>query len=147
MPHRHRSPDTGAVRFYVDEDILGLGYGMMWLRHDVSTCGEAPFAEALPRGIKDPEWIPVVAELGLIAITNNRKIRTNPIEAGCAVSSGARVIGLAGKVANGTSWDKVALLTRHWRSIESFIDDNPRGPWWLSVTQSGTEPIPYRSER
>jgi hypothetical protein len=133
------------VRFYVDEDILGLGYGLMWLRHDVTTCAQPPFAERLPRGIADADWIPAVAELGLVAITNNRKIRTNPVEAGIAVASGARIIGLAGKAANGTSWDKATLLTRHWGAIESFIAEHPDGPWWLAVTQSGAGAAHYRT--
>ncbi len=89
------------MRFYAGEDILGLGYGFMWLRHEVSTCAQLPFAERLPRGIPDADWIPAVAELGMVAITNNRKTRTNPVEAGIAVASGARIIGPAGKAANG----------------------------------------------
>jgi hypothetical protein len=125
----------------------------MWLRHEVSTCAQLPFAERLPRGIPDADWIPAVAELGMVAITNNRKTRTNPVEAGIAVASGARIIGPAGKAANGTSWDKATLsaapqaaarsrlpllLTRHWHGIESSIAEHPDGPWWLAVTQFGT---------
>lgn len=43
--------------------------------------------------------IPAVAELGLVAITNNDKIRTNPVEARIALECGARIVGLEGKVA------------------------------------------------
>jgi hypothetical protein len=138
---------TAEFRFYVDEDILGVGHGMMWLRPDVVTCGRAPFTDRLARGTLDVDWIPVVAGLGLIAITNNHKIRTTPVEACVAVSSGARIIGLAGKSAQGTSWDKVTLLTRHWTAIEAFVDEHQAGPWWLAVSQTDVKPLEYRAPR
>jgi PIN like domain len=147
VPPEPKPRPHADFRFYVDEDILGVGYGMMWLRPDVTTCGREPFAERLPRGILDVDWIPVVADLGLIAITNNHKIRTHPVEAEVALSSNARMIGLAGKIAEGTSWDKVTLLTRHWRAIEAFVDDHPTGPWWLSVSQTEAKQVEYRAQR
>ncbi len=116
---------------------------MMWLRPDVIACGHQSVADSLPRGILDVDWIPVVAARGLIAITNNHKIRTTPVEASVAVSSGARMIGLAGKSAQGTSWDKVTLLTRHWGAIEKFVGEHPKGPWWLAVSQTAVTPREY----
>ncbi|MGH3824614.1 MAG: hypothetical protein ACRDRA_17540 [Pseudonocardiaceae bacterium] len=41
------------IRFYVDEDILGVGYALMWARPDAVTCGIEPVAEELPRGVLD----------------------------------------------------------------------------------------------
>lgn len=139
MPPEPRSRRFGDIRFYVDEDILGLGAGLMWLRPDVVTCGYEPVGDKLHRGMPDIEWIPAVAALGLIAITNNDKIRKNPIEAALCVQHGARIIGLAGKLAQRNTWDSVLLLARHWQSIENFVDTKPNGPWWLAVTQSGTD--------
>lgn len=138
-----RDPDS--VRFYVDEDILGIGYGMMWLRPDVTTCGQSPFAAQLPRGIHDVDWIPMTSALGLVAVTANSKIRTNPVEASVAVSCGARIIGLGGRSGQRTSWQTVTLLTRHWQAIETFIKENPEGPWWLSVTQAGIRQAEYNA--
>jgi hypothetical protein len=80
----------------------------------------------------------------LIAITNNDKIRTNPIEAGVALRCGARIIGLAGKTAQRNTWDRAMLLTRHWQSIGNHIESHPEGPWWLAVTQSGADPRRFR---
>lgn len=116
----------------------------MWLRSDVTTCGHPPVDGTLRRGMPDIEWIPAAAGLGLVAITNNDKIRTNPIEARVALDCGARIIGLAGKVAQRTTWDRAMLLTRHWQSIENFIEAHPAGPWWLAVTQSGADGRRFR---
>jgi hypothetical protein len=142
-PPRPRPRD--AVRFYVDEDILGLGYALMWMRGDVVTCGQPPFETDFPRGILDPSWIAKSAELGLIAITNNHKIRITPHEAQVAMSSGARLIGLAGKNAQRTTFDKARLLLSHWQAIETFIESNTAGPWWLSVNQTSVEQSSFKS--
>lgn len=136
-----------GIRFYVDEDILGVGYAMMWVRPDVVACGQMPFASRLPRGTFDVDWIQTVSDLGLVAITNNHKIRTNPVEAQVAVSCAARIVGLAGKSAQRSSWDKVTLLTRHWTAIEDYIEKHPAGPWWLAVTQTTVSARDYRPDR
>ncbi|HEV8562287.1 MAG TPA: hypothetical protein VGR06_38695 [Actinophytocola sp.] len=126
----------------MDEDIIELGNALMWLRPDVVTCGYEPVADHLHRGSSDVEWIPAVAELGLVAI--NDKIRTNPVEARIALESGARIVGLAGKVAQRSTWDRAVLLVRHWQAVENHIAAHPKGPWWLAVTQSGAEPRTFR---
>jgi hypothetical protein len=144
VPPEPRQRPPAGIRFYVDEDIIGLGNGLMWLRPDVATCGYAPVANTLHRGMPDVDWIPAVAELGLVAITNNDKIRTNPVEARVAVQCGARIVGLAGKVAQRSTWDRAVLLVRHWQAVENHIAAHPNGPWWLAVTQSGAEPRTFR---
>lgn len=144
MPLEPRRRPLPGIRFYVDEDIIGLGCGLMWLRPDVATCGLAPVNDTLRRGMQDVDWIPAMAKLGLVAITNNDKIRTNPVEAQVALRCGARIIGLAGKVAQRTTWDRAMLLVRHWQAIENFMDTHPEGPWWLAVTQSGADGRRFR---
>lgn len=144
MPPEPRPRPLEGIRFYVDEDILGIGYAAMWLRSDVVTCGVGQVATDLPRKIADVDWIPRVAARGWIAITGNRKIRTNPVEAGVAVGCGARIICFAGSAGNRTSWDKVDLLVRHWAAIENMIEREPARPWWLAVNASGVDAQPYR---
>lgn len=61
MPPEPRPRPVEGIRFYVDEDILGIGYALMWLRADVITCGVEPVADELPRQIQDIDWIPRVA--------------------------------------------------------------------------------------
>ena len=80
-----RSRSLEQIRCYVDEDILGVGYALMWVRPDAVTCGIEPVAEELPRGSLDIDWIPRVAAHGWVAITKNHKIRSNPVEAHVAV--------------------------------------------------------------
>lgn len=138
-----RSRPIEQIRFYVDEDILGVGYGLMWLRPDAVTCGISPIAKELPRGVLDIDWIPEVAARGWVAITKNHKIRTNPTEAKVAVETQARIVGFAGRSGNMTSWQMVTTLARHWAAIETQIDAAPTGPWWLSVSQT-TRLLDYR---
>jgi len=146
VPPEPQPRPISGVRFYVDEDILRIGYAMMWLRPDVVTCGvDALATTAFPRKIPDAEWIPRVAARGWVAITGNRKIRSNPLEAGVAVSCSARIMCFAGSAGNRTNWDKVSLLSRHWNAIENMIEREPAGPWWLAVSASGVNPQPYRT--
>jgi hypothetical protein len=139
-----RSRPIEQVRFYVDEDILGVGYALMWLRPDAVTCGIAPVAEELPRGILDIDWIPKVASRGWVAITKNHKIRTNPVEAQVAVKAQARIVGFAGGSGNMTSWQMATVLARHWTAIENQIVMAPTGPWWLSIS-STTRLLDFRA--
>lgn len=80
-----------------------------------------------------------------MAITKNHKIRTNPIEARAAITSQARIVGLAGRSGNASSWQMMTILARHWTAIENQIAAAPAGPWWLSVSSSTTSLLPYRS--
>jgi hypothetical protein len=77
VPPEPRPRPLEQIRFYVDEDILGVGYSLMWARPDAVTCGIEPVAEELPRGVLDIDWIPGVAAHGWVAITKNHKIRPN----------------------------------------------------------------------
>ena len=98
------------IRFSVDEDILGVGYALMWARPDAVTCGIEPVAEELPRGVLDIDWIPRVAAHGWVAITKNHKIRSHPVEARAAVEAEARIVGFAGRSGNMTSWQMMTTL-------------------------------------
>jgi hypothetical protein len=132
------------IRFYVDEDILGVGYALMWARPDAVTCGIEPVAVELPRGVLDIDWIPRVAAHGWVAITKNYKIRSNPVEARAAVEAEARIVGFAGRSGNMTSWQMMTTLTRHWTAIENQIASDPSGPWWLSVSSQRAGLLDYR---
>lgn len=132
------------IRFYVDEDILGVGYALMWARPDAVTCGIEPVAVELPRGVLDIDWIPRVATHGWVTITKNHKIRSNPVEARVAVEAEARIVGFAGRSGNMTSWQMITTLARHWTAIENQIASDPQGPWWLSVSGQKAGLLGYR---
>jgi hypothetical protein len=87
-----RFPHLDDVRFFVDEDLAGVGLALMGLRDDVVVGGHQPIEEFVPR--KDSDWIPVVAGRGWVVITNDRHIRTRPFEAQVAVDNKLRCVHL-----------------------------------------------------
>jgi hypothetical protein len=78
-----RPPCLDDVRFFVDEDLSGLGLGLMCLRNDVAVGGMEPVRELVPR--LDRDWIPVVAARRWVVITNDKHLRTRPDEAQLAL--------------------------------------------------------------
>lgn len=144
LPRRPIPRKLQDVRFYVDEDVIGFGYAMMWARTDTVTCGADVVADFLPRQIPDSQWIPIVAGRGWIAITGNRKIRESPVEAPIAHDAAARIVCIHDKRGVLATWDKVMQLARSWNQVSTFIASHPEGPWWLSVTPSGVGELPYR---
>lgn len=102
LPPEPRPRPLDGVRFYVDEDVLGLGLALAWSRQDTVVCGIEPLPDDLARGTPDPTWIPVVAARGWIAITGNARIRTHPEESRLAVEAGLRVVASAMRVGGPT---------------------------------------------
>ncbi len=86
------------VVYVVDENLLRLGKGILAIRYDTARFSESPLAELLPLGIDDPDWIPVVGDNGWILITNDRRIRTRPVEAELAIQHRLKVVHLHGKI-------------------------------------------------
>lgn len=144
LPPEPRPRPLGDVRFYVDEDVLGLGYALAWARQDTIVCGLPPLADDLGRGTVDQDWIPIVAARGWIAITGNARIRTNPAEAHVATDAGLRAICIVDSRGRADTWQKLAQLARWWSSLETFVAVNPRGPWWVNVLPSGLAERAYR---
>ncbi len=143
-PRAPRARRYEDIRFYVDEDMLGFGYSMMWARTDTVTCGEVLVGAELPRQTPDVEWIPIVAGHGWVAITGNDAIHSSPIEAPVARRAKARIVCLHDSRGQLSTWGKLCQLAQHWQQIENFIADHPEGPWWLSVTRSGIRELDYR---
>ena len=67
------------ARFFVDENDLALGKALDAEHGDVVYPGHPDLPE-VPRGALDDEWLPVVAEKGLVVITRDKKIRYRPAE-------------------------------------------------------------------
>lgn len=64
------------LRFFVDETSLGIGKALAIVRTDVVHTGHPWISHRIPLGAKDPDWMPVVAELGLAVISRDRRIKT-----------------------------------------------------------------------
>jgi len=128
------------ARFFVDEDLSGLGLALMRLRRDVALGGRQPASAVLPKD--DPDWIPIVAALGLVVITNDRRIRTRPGEADVAEQAGLRCVHLRPRDKNPTQWDFLLQLTAHWRVVDA-LPETP-GPIWLQLHGSDRKELPYK---
>jgi hypothetical protein len=129
-------PDLARVRFFVDEDLAGVGLAMMRLRNDVVVGSHDPVKDFVPH--KDRDWIPVVAARGWVTITNDRRIRTRFDEASAALEYELRVVHLAPPVRDATRWDFVCLLARHWEAVEELTTQS--GPAWLALRKGGAPP-------
>lgn len=121
------------ARFFVDENDLALGKALDAERGDVVYPGHPDLPE-VPRAALDDEWLPVVAEKGLVVITRDKKIRYRPAEKRAWIDHGVRGFVLTGKSSQTTA-DSQAILGRHWPIIEAAVDGEPVGPWMRSVTE------------
>ena len=132
------------VVYVVDENLLRLGTGMAAVRRDTARFSRPPVDELLPQGILDTEWIPIVGDRGWVVITNDRRLRTRPIEAELAIDHKLKVIHLHGQVGSRPAWDQMTRLTSRWQSIEHQLTRNPPdGPLWLSVQDSGVKKLSF----
>ena len=85
------------VVFVVDENLLRLGAGLVAVRKDTARFSRPPVDDLLPQGILDTEWIPLVGDRGWVVITNDRHLRTRPVEAELAIAHKLKVVHLHGK--------------------------------------------------
>jgi hypothetical protein len=95
------------VTYIVDENLLRPGNGLVAVRNDTARFSRPPVDELLPRGITDPEWIPIVGNRGWVVITNDRRLRTRPQEAQLAITHKLKVIHLHGEVGSRPAWEQM----------------------------------------
>lgn len=140
MRGQQSTPTLGDVQFFVDEDLSGLGLALMRLRKDVALARCSPVDDIVPKD--DPDWIPIVADRGWVVITNDRHIRTRPVEADAAQDHGLRCVHLwpPGKRAN--RWDFMVQLIRHWPRVEQMC--NVKGPRWLQLRDTKATELLYQ---
>lgn len=139
MTRGPRVPDLDEVRFFVDEDLAGVGLGLMRLRDDVVTGSHAPIKELIPR--RDEEWIPAVAQRGWVVITADRHIRTRFYEASAALDSRLRCACLRFR-RDASRWDYARLIAAHWDAIEQLCAGTDAD--WLEVTTRSTRHLDYK---
>lgn len=125
------------VKYVVDENLLSLGSGLVAVRRDTARFSRPPVEDLLPRGIKDPEWIPIVGDRGWVMITNDKRLRTRPAEAELAIAHKLKVVHLHGDIGTKPAWDQMVRIATRWGSIQNHVDRAPDGPWWFSVRRSG----------
>ncbi len=103
------------VHFYFDADILGLAHIVCGLRLDCTYPGDPglelkrkqrpPCPIASP-GTKDRDWIPEVANRGLVAITRDASIQDHVSLMQGVLDSGLRLVTIGAGMAklSGDSW-------------------------------------------
>lgn len=127
------------VRWFVDENSLGLGKLLDRVRDDVVHPGH-PLVPHLPVGILDVDWMPVVAHAGWVVITRDRRIRTRPAERRIFEEEGLRSVWLAGRMDMRPA-DQLELVERHWSRLEREMIKRGAGPWALALTANGLRPL------
>lgn len=133
-----------AVRLVVDENLLGLGLALQRLRSDVLVFGRGEVADLLPESMGDSEWIPVVADKGWVVVTNDRRIRTRPVEAALAIEHGLQVVHMHGHAGQQRLWDQAVRFFGRWEAIERELVQQPHGPLWVSVQAGCVRILPFQ---
>jgi hypothetical protein len=132
--------DASRLRFYVDENSLGLAKTLAMARKDTIHPGHFLIPEA-PLGALDTVWMPAVAARNLAVIGRDRKIRTRPAEVALLRAHGLRVFWIAGKK-DLTTWDEVVRLVRLWGDIESLLTNRGPGPWFMRIHEREITELP-----
>ena len=126
--------DPTALRFFVDESLMGIGKALAYARKGVVHAGHSLMPGA-PTGALDTEWIPTVAAAGLVVIGRDRKIRTRSAELARLRQHGLRVFYVAGK-RDLSSWDYLVRLVHRWDDIEEKLATRGPGPWFFPVHET-----------
>lgn len=151
---------AAVIRFYFDEDVLGLAKVIAPLRTDCTYVGD-PGGKLhgrirppcpIGRGSDDIDWVQQIAARGWLGITRDFNIRGNPAERRVVRESSARLVALSSDSAQ-TKWGQLELFMRRWRRIEALLDED--GPFIYLASESGLRkmdlsdlsPTPRRATR
>lgn len=126
----------------MDEQSLGLGIALARARTDVVHTGHPLVMPDLRPGLLDTEWMPRVAERGLVVIGRDRHIRTRPGEREAFQSYGLRALRLGGS-RDLSAWDAIVRLVHRWDDIERLLRDRPDEPWVFEVLDARIRELPY----
>lgn len=133
-------PARPGLVYFTDENTLGLGKLLRRNgRDDVVYPGHEGLP-AVPLGTPDLEWMPVIAELDLVVVTRDRRIRTRPAELRQYHALGIRSVWIGAKQDLGPR-DQLALLLTHEPRLKREIIKRGPGPWALALSPSGLRPL------
>lgn len=80
--------------------------------------------------------MPIVALMGLVVISRDKRIRTKPAELAAFRAAELRVFWLAGKK-DLSNWESIKLIVRQWDRMEQIVEDRGEGPWFQAVSSGG----------
>ena len=121
------------ARYFIDETDLGLAKALAAAQAPIVHPGHKALPE-VPVGTPDPDWIPVVARMGLVVITRDRLARGAERE--LFRQAGLRVFRIAGKQQLST-WGTVQLVAGSWERIERHVRKTGAGPWMATIDSAG----------
>lgn len=134
-------PKPAKLRFYVDADTLGLAQLLTAVRSDVTYPGdpggvidgrERPACDIDP-ATPDHEWIPLVAEKGLVVITRDRRISQRTAEKAAVREAGGRHVAITSQQPL-RKFEILEVVVCQWRKIEEFT--NLSGPFIYGITRT-----------
>ena len=111
-------------------------------RDDVVYPGHLLLPE-VPRGTQDLDWMPIVARMGWIALTRDRRIRSRPAELVVYREHGLRSVWIGGKHDHSPA-DLAAMFSRHEPRLIRQSTKLGAGPWALTMTPSGLKELRIR---
>jgi len=130
-------------RFFVDENDLALGRALARQREGVLFPGHDELPE-VPRQTADEVWLEIVGARRLVVITRDDKIRYRPVEKRMWVVHRVRGFVLTGRRSQSTA-ASLAILSKHWSTIERLTADEGVGPWMYAVTEGSLRRIELSS--
>lgn len=136
-------PARPGLVYFTDENTLGLGKLLRRNgRDDVVYPGHEDLT-AVPLGTPDLGWMPVIAELDLVVLTRDRRIRTRPAELGQYHALGIRSVWIGAKQDLGPR-DQLAVFLAHEPRLNREIIKRGPGLWALALSPSGLRPLNLR---
>jgi len=111
-------------------------------RSDVLYPGH-PLLPEVPRGSDDLDWMPLVGQMGWIALTRDRRIRTRPAELVVYREYGLRSVWIGGKHDHSPA-ELAAMFMRHETRLLRQATKLGAGPWALTMTPSGVRELRLR---
>ncbi|MCY4193954.1 MAG: hypothetical protein OXF04_06620 [bacterium] len=111
-------------RWFIDEDLLGLGLTLERAGIDVVYPGHPGFP-GIPRRTSDEDWIRIAGQNGWPAFTHDNRILREKSTAGLLRNSPTVVFFLLGR--DESIWHYVRMVAKHWDVVAAKLRDAERG--------------------
>lgn len=138
-------PRDEPLRYFVDETSLGVARALAAVRGDVVHPGHRRIPN-VPVGTPDPDWMPIIADLGLVAISRDRHIKSKAAELEAYRTLKVRAFWIAGDKDLG-NWENLARLVKWWPTIERLIEARGPGPWFYALNLTNVTELGLRPAR
>jgi len=105
-------------RWFVDEDLLGLGMTLERAGLDIVYPGHRSFLD-IPRRTPDEDWIKVAGENGWPVFTHDKRILREMSTASLLRESPIVIFFLLGK--DESTWHYVRMVAKHWDAVAAKL--------------------------